>query len=446
MVCNIIILLQTNKGDLMYRNLVSGTNSLVTLENGSVVDFINFDNAATTPPLNSVLKELVDFSPYYSSIHRGTGYKSILSSTVYDEGRDIVLDFIKGNKDYHTVVFLKNTTECINKLSYRLKDTLKDKIVLSTYMEHHSNLLPWKYRYTTDYVEVDAFGRLCIPDLEYKLRLYKGKVGLVAVTGASNVTGYINPIYDIARICHKYGAKVLVDAAQLIPHSSFDMKPIDSPEHIDYVVFSGHKMYAPFGIGALIAPKETFIEGFSEQIGGGTVKFVTTKDVVWEDPPAKEEAGTPNLMGVVALSTSIRTLRDLGMRQIEEYERNLTKYALYLLKEIPNLILYDDMDVESKVSIISFNMKGLEHEELATILSRKGGIAVRTGCFCAQPYVQKLLGISNTEMKKYRQDESLPRPGLVRISFGIYNDYNEIYLLAHLLKQISESVSQGTVL
>lgn len=430
----------------MYRNLVSGTNSLVTLENGSVVDFINFDNAATTPPLNSVLKELVDFSPYYSSIHRGTGYKSILSSTVYDEGRDIVLDFIKGNKDYHTVVFLKNTTECINKLSYRLKDTLKDKIVLSTYMEHHSNLLPWKYRYTTDYIEVDASGRLCIPDLEYKLKLYKGKVGLVAVTGASNVTGYINPIYDIARICHKYGAKVLVDAAQLIPHSSFDMKPIDSPEHIDYVVFSGHKMYAPFGIGALIAPKETFIEGFSEQIGGGTVKFVTTKDVVWEDPPAKEEAGTPNLMGVVALSTSIRTLQDLGMRQIEEYERNLTKYALDLLKEIPNLILYDDMDVESKVSIISFNMKGLEHEELATILSREGGIAVRTGCFCAQPYVQKLLGISNIEMKKYRQDESLPRPGLVRISFGIYNDYNEIYLLAHLLKQISESMSQGTVL
>lgn len=424
----------------MYRNLVSGTNSLVTLGNGSVVDFINFDNAATTPPLNSVLKEIVDFSPHYSSIHRGTGYKSILSSTVYDEGRNIVLDFINGNKDYHTVVFLKNTTECINKLSYRLTDTLKDKIILSTYMEHHSNLLPWKYRYTTDYIEVDTSGRLCIPDLEYKLRLYKGRVGLVTVAGASNVTGYINPIYDIARICHKYGAKVLVDGAQLIPHSSFDMKPIDSPEHIDYVVFSAHKMYAPFGIGVLIAPRETFIEGFSEQVGGGTVKFVTTEDVIWADPPEKEEAGTPNLIGVVALSTSIRTLQDLGMRQIEEYERNLTKYALDLMKHIPNIILYDDMDIENKVSIISFNMKGLEHAELATILSQEGGIAVRTGCFCAQPYVQKLLGISDTEMKKYRADESLSRPGLVRVSFGIYNNYDEIYLLVYLLKKISENI------
>lgn len=425
----------------MYKNLVSGTNSLVRLENGSTVNFINFDNAATTPPLNSVLKEIVDFSPHYSSIHRGTGYKSILSSTVYDEGRNIVLDFIKGNKDYHTAIFLKNTTECINKLSYRLKDSLKNKMVLYTYMEHHSNLLPWKYRYDTDYVEIDNFGRLCMEDLEYKLSLYKGKVGLVAVTGASNVTGYINPIYEIAKICHRYGAKILVDGAQLIPHSSFEMKDIDSPDHIDYLVFSGHKMYAPFGTGVLVGPKEDFIEGFSEQIGGGVVKYVTMEDVVWEDPPIKEEAGTPNLMGVIALSTSIKTLEDLGMKEIEDYERDLTRYALSLLKDIPGLILYDDMDVENKVSIISFNMEGLEHEELADILARKGGIAVRTGCFCAHPYVQRLLNISDEEMKKYRDDESLTKPGLVRVSFGIYNDYNEIYLLAYLLNKISKSMA-----
>lgn len=424
----------------MYRNLVSGTNSVVSLENGSMVDFINFDNAATTPPLKSVLKEIINFSPHYSSIHRGTGYKSILSSTIYDEGRDLVLNFVKGDKDYHTVIFLKNTTECINKLSYRLKDQLKDKIVLSTYMEHHSNLLPWNHRYTTDYIEVDYFGRLCIPDLEYKLKLYKGKVGLVTVTGASNVTGYINPIYDIAKICHKYGAKILVDGAQLIPHSPFDMKPIDSPYHIDYLVFSGHKMYAPFGTGALVAPKETFKEGFSEQLGGGIVKFVTTQDVIWEDPPTKEEAGTPNLMGVLALSTSIKIFQDLGIKNIEEYERNLTRYAMKLLKEIPNLIIYDDGDIANKVSIISFNMKGIHHEVLADILSKQGGIAVRTGCFCAQPYVQRLLGISDLEMNKYREDESLKRPGLVRISFGIYNDYNEIYLLYYLLKKISDDL------
>ncbi|HAE92121.1 MAG TPA: aminotransferase, partial [Tissierella sp.] len=333
----------------MDKSLIVGGNSLVRLENGNLVNYINFDNAATTPPFQSVLNEIVDFSNTYSSVHRGTGYKSIISSMIYDEGREIVLNFVGGNKEYHTVVFLKNTTECINKLSYRLQDTLKDKVVLSTYMEHHSNLLPWKYRFTTDYIEVDSMGRLCLEDLEFKLKLYKGKVGLVAVTGASNVTGYINPIYDIARICHSYGAKILVDGAQLIPHNHFDMKPIDSPEHIDYIAFSAHKMYAPFGTGVLIAPKNTFEKGFSEHIGGGTIKFVSIKDTIWADPPEKEEAGTPNLMGVVALSTSIKTLQNLNIQNIEEYERNLTKYALDLLKKIPQLILYDDMNVEEKV-------------------------------------------------------------------------------------------------
>lgn len=424
----------------MDKNLIVGGNSLVRLENGNLVNYINFDNAATTPPFQSVLNEIVDFSNTYSSVHRGTGYKSIISSMIYDEGREIVLNFVGGNKEYHTVVFLKNTTECINKLSYRLQDTLKDKVVLSTYMEHHSNLLPWKYRFTTDYVEVDSMGRLCLEDLEFKLKLYKGKVGLVAVTGASNVTGYINPIYDIARICHSYGAKILVDGAQLIPHNHFDMKPIDSPEHIDYIAFSAHKMYAPFGTGVLIAPKNTFEKGFSEHIGGGTIKFVSIKDTIWADPPEKEEAGTPNLMGVVALSTSIKTLQNLNIQNIEEYERNLTKYALDLLKNIPQLILYDDMNVEEKVSIISFNMEGLNHDELATMLAREGGIAVRNGCFCAQPYVQRLLKISDEDMKKYMNDESLLRPGLVRISFGLYNDYNEVYLLAYLLNEISKDI------
>lgn len=424
----------------MDKSLITGGNSIVQLENGSNVHYINFDNAATTPPFISVLEEIVNFSPSYSSVHRGTGYKSILSSQIYEEGRKKVLDFLGGDKDFHTVVFLKNTTECINKLSYRLKDTLGDKIVLCTYMEHHSNMLPWKYRYDTHYVEVDRSGRLCIEDLEYKLRIFQGKVGLVAVTGASNVTGYINPIHDIARICHKYGAKLLVDSAQLIPHSPFDMKPVGSPEHIDYIAFSGHKMYAPFGIGVLVAPKNTFESGFSELVGGGTVKFVTTKDVVWADIPEKEEAGTPNLMGVVALTKSIETLQIIGMKRIEEYERNLTKYALKLMNKIPNIILYDDMDIENKVSIISFNINGLDHSELATKLGKQGGIAVRNGCFCAQPYVQKLLKISDEEAEKYRMDEELPRPGMVRISFGLYNDYNEIQLFIYLLNKISKSI------
>lgn len=420
----------------MYRDLVVGSNSLVRLNNGNSVHYINFDNAATTPPFQAVLKEIVEFSPIYSSVHRGTGYKSIVSSSIYEEGRDVVLDFVGGDRDYHTVVFLKNTTECINKLSYRLNDTLKDKVVLTTYMEHHSNILPWKYKYNTDFVEIDSHGRLCLEDLEFKLKLYKGKVGLVTVTGASNVTGYTNPIYIIAKLCHKYGAEILVDGAQLIPHSKFLMKSIDDPEHIDYLVFSGHKMYAPFGTGVLVAPRKTFIHGFSEQLGGGTVKFVSTKDTIWAEPPQKEEAGTPNLMGVVALTTSIKTLQILGMKKIEEYERSLTRYALDLLKDIPRIILYDDFDIENKVSIVSFNMDGIGHSELAALLSKEGGIALRNGCFCAQPYIQRLLKMSDEDIEKYKVNEGLPRPGMVRISFGLYNDFNEIYLLAHLLRSL----------
>ena len=424
----------------MFRDMVAGWDSTTRLENGSEVHYINFDNAATTPPFKSVLNEIMKFAPDYSSVHRGAGYKSKISSEYYERGRDVVLDFVKGNKDYHTAIFLKNTTECINKLSYRLKEELYDKVVLSTYMEHHSNLLPWKYKYHTDYVKVDSFGRLSLEDLEQRLQYYRGRVGLVAVSGASNVTGYMNPIHEIAKIVHKYGAKIVVDGAQLIPHSPFDMKPIESDEHIDYLGFSAHKMYAPFGTGVLIAPKNTFEKGYSEHIGGGTIKYVSIKDTIWADPPEKEEAGTPNLMGVVALTESIKTLQSIGMKNIEEHERNLTVYALNLMRDIPNLIIYDDFDTDHKVSIISFNVDGLHHDQLAKILNDEGGIGVRNGCFCAQPYVQKLLNISDASMEKYRSDECLPKPGLVRISFGLYNNYDEVYLFAKLLDRIGRNV------
>lgn len=424
----------------MFRNMVAGRDSTLILDNGSEVNYINFDNAATTPPFKAVLNGIIKFAPDYSSVHRGAGYKSKISSQYYEKGRDIVLDFVKGNKDYHTIIFLKNATECINKLSYRLKDDLSGRIVLSTYMEHHSNLLPWKYRYDTDYIKVDSFGRLSLVDLEEKLKVYKDRVGLVAVSGASNVTGYINPIYKIAKIAHSYGAKILVDGAQLIPHSSFDMKPIDSNEHIDYLAFSAHKMYAPFGTGVLVAPKSTFEKGYSECIGGGTIKYVSIRDTIWADPPEKEEGGTPNLMGVLALSKSINTLESIGMKKIEDHERNLTNYVLNLIRDIPNLSIYDDFDTDRKVSILSFNINGLHHEILARILNDEGGIGVRSGCFCAQPYVQKLLNISDETMEKYRGDESLPRPGLVRISFGLYNSFDEIDTFAKVLDRIASNV------
>ena len=423
----------------MYKSLIYGSNTLVPLVDGKKVPCINFDNAATTPPFSSVINRINNFSPYYSSVHRGTGYKSIISSQFYEKARDIVLDFVKGNPNYHTVIFVKNTTEAINKLSYRLMDEIKDGVVLSTYIEHHSNDLPWRYKYNMDYVEVDEKGRLSLEHLEHLLKKYKGKVKLLAVTGASNVTGYLNPIHKMARLSHKYGSKILVDGAQLVPHHPVDIKSINHPEHIDYIAFSAHKMYAPFGTGVLIAPKDTFKNGFSDHIGGGTVKIVTPREVLWDDPPYKEEAGTPNLLGVVALIQSIEVLKKLDMKKIANYERELTKYTLERMKNIPNLTLYDDGDVYNKVSILSFNIDGLYHGTVATALSLEGGIAVRNGCFCAQPYIQKLLNVSLEDMEKYKKNENLLRPGTVRISFGLYNDYDEINVLLQLLNQIGNN-------
>lgn len=424
----------------MFKKYIHGANTLVPIENNKKVPYINFDNAATTPALTSVIKGINDFSPIYSSIHRGTGYKSIISSMYYDNSRDIVLDFVKADPREYTVIFVKNTTEAINKLSYRLKDEIKDGIVLSTYMEHHSNDLPWRYKYNVDYVNVDEKGRLSLEHLEYLLKKYNGKVKLIAVTGASNVTGYTNPIHNIAKLAHRFGSKILVDGAQLVPHHPVDMKPIDDPEHIDYLAFSAHKMYAPFGIGVLIAPKDTFKYGFSENVGGGTVDIVTPEEVIWASIPEKEEAGTPNLFGVVALVESIKTLTSLGMENIMDYEKSLTKYTLERLEEVPNITIYDDGNMKNKISIISFNINGLYHAQVATALSLEGGIGVRNGCFCAQPYIQKLLNVTAEEINRYKQDRNIPRPGAVRISYGMYNDFREVNILIELLKNIGSNI------
>ena len=420
-----------------YRHLVVGTDTKIPLSNGQLTTAINFDNAASTPPFVSVMEEIVKFSTMYSSVHRGTGYKSQLSSVLFEEARSIVLKFVNADAHKNTVIFVKNTTEAINKLSYRLWEGKKKSVILSTCMEHHSNDLPWRNKFQVDYVQTDSCGKLSLEDLESRLIKHKGNVKLVAVTGASNVTGYVNPIHKIAELAHRYGAKILVDGAQLVPHSVINMQPENTLHHIDYLAFSAHKMYAPFGIGVLIGPKETFKHGIPELVGGGTVETVTHDWVVWDDPPHKEEAGSPNVMGVVALVAAIKTLTTLGMRNIDHYENQLTNYATSKLKSIPGITLYSQTTLgEPQIGVIPFNVKGIAHDQVAAILSNQAGIAVRTGCFCAQPYIQRLLSISPKQMELYRRSVDAPRPGLVRISFGLYNDFGEIDLLTQWLERI----------
>ncbi|EHQ90068.1 aminotransferase class V-fold PLP-dependent enzyme [Desulfosporosinus youngiae] len=420
-----------------YRHLVVGVDTKVPLQNGQYTTAINFDNAASTPPFVSVMEEINHFAHMYSSIHRGTGYKSRVSSKLFEEARSTVLKFVNADPFRDTVIFVKNTTEGINKLSYRLWDGNKKSVILSTWMEHHSNDLPWRNKFQVDYVQTDSTGKLSLEDLETRLIKHKGNVKLVTVTGASNVTGYVNPIHKIAELTHRYQAKILVDGAQLVPHNSINMNPKNPLQRIDYLTFSAHKMYAPFGTGVLIGPQETFQKGVSEFVGGGTAETVTHNWVVWEPPPHNEEAGTPNLMGVIALVAAIKTLTSLGMKNIDHYENQLTTYANSKLKSIPGITLYSHTDPgEPRIGVIPFNIKGIAHEQVARILSNQAGIAVRTGCFCTQPYIQRLLSISPKQMDFYRKRRDVPRPGIVRLSFGLYNDFSEIDILTQLLERI----------
>lgn len=421
-----------------YRELIAGAETKIPLSNGQLVTSINFDNAATTPPFNSVLQSVVSFSPWYSSIHRGTGYKSQYSSELYEKSRDSIRSFVKAEPS-NTVIYVKNTSEAINKLSYRLYHRNRHSVILSTNMEHHSNDLPWRSNYEVDYIKVDEAGRLSIHDLERKLHKYRRKVALVTVTGASNVTGYMNPIHDIAELVHDYGARLMVDAAQLMGHAPVDMKPDSSPDHIDYMAFSAHKMYAPFGTGVLIGPESDFEKGEPEYKGGGTIDIVTHDLVRWAEPPHKDEAGTPNLMGVIALSEAVRCLENIGMTNLAHYELSLVEYALSALKKVPDIQFYCDDEIRDRVSIIPFNINGMHHQTVAAALSAEAGIAVRSGCFCAQPYVQKLLSLPRNEIRKHIRHPELPRPGMVRLSFGLYNNYDEIDILVSKLCEISEN-------
>ncbi|NLB89105.1 MAG: aminotransferase class V-fold PLP-dependent enzyme [Syntrophomonadaceae bacterium] len=418
-----------------FRKNVIGINQKVPVLKGKWVNYINLDNAASTPALKPILNHIEDFLAYYSGVHRGTGFKSLKSSHIYEQCHENIGHFVGADMDKNTVIMVKNTTEAINKLSYRLA-FLRGDIVLATLMEHHSNDLPWRNKALVKYVNIDQQGLLNMNDLENQLKAYYPRVKLVAVCGASNVTGHINDIHKIAELAHQYKAKILVDAAQLIAHKPIDVKPNHDPKHIDYLAFSGHKIYAPFGSGVLIGPKETFSKGAPEYVGGGTVSMVTLDKVYWSKLPNREEAGSPNVVGTYALSKTLEYLKSLNMKQIEHYEQDLTIYALKKLQEVPSIIIYG---TTPRVGVISFNIEDIHHSLVGSILCYEAGIGLRTGCFCAQPYVRKLLGENVVEdhLKYYENNNINVIPGMVRISIGAYNTKEEIDYLVEWLKQIS---------
>jgi cysteine desulfurase/selenocysteine lyase len=432
---------------------VVGIHEKVLLLDGTKQVYINFDNAASTPTFIPVQKKVDEFCRWYSNVHRGTGFKSKLSSWVFDEGRKIIARFVKADAS-KAVIFCKNATEAINRLARRFHCPAigpEDKpVILTTVMEHHSNELPWRQAGNVVHVSLTNDGRVDMNDMHHKLDAYRGKVCLVAVTGASNVTGFINPIHDIARKAHAVGAQIAVDAAQLVPHRPIDMKSRDNPEHLDYLAFSAHKIYAPYGIGVLVAEPDIFAFGSPENVGGGVVDIVDLENAYWKDLPDREEAGTPDIVGVVALAKVILLLEEIGFDSIIEHEAELTAYALEKLQKMPEVVVYGDSDphgAHDRLGVISLNVRGVDHALVSAILSYEGGIGVRNGCFCAHPYVKCLLNVTAQEAKKV-EERIIARdrseiPGTVRISFGLYNTKKEIDHLCNMLQIIIDKKYKG---
>jgi selenocysteine lyase/cysteine desulfurase len=420
---------------------VVGVDEPVPVLDGRFVPYVNLDNAASTPPLRSVLDAVERFLPFYASVHRGTGYKSRVSTAAYEQARDMVLDFVRADHDLDVAVFGKNTTEAINTLA-RSMSMPDDAVVLTTVLEHHSNDLPWRSRAEVVHVGARPDGTLDEDDLDRQLRGFAGRIALLAVSGASNVTGVVQPVHTLAEKVHAVGGRILVDAAQLAAHRSIAMGAHDDPGHLDFVVLSAHKMYAPFGTGALIGDRSCFGPAASHP-GGGTVEAVSVDRVIWADLPDREEGGSPNVVGAVALGAATQALTAFGLDGIRAHEAGLTRYAIERLGRLPGLTLHGPPCASAtadRVGVIPFSVDGLDHAFVAAVLGYEHGIGVRSGCFCAHPYVAHLLRLTPGEagswIAKVGEGDKRGAPGLVRMSLGCYSDRRDIDRAVEALERL----------
>jgi selenocysteine lyase/cysteine desulfurase len=386
---------------------------------------------------------------WYASVHRGSGYKSLVSTQSYEQARETVARFISADTETESVIFVKNTTEAVNILAHRFGFGPED-MVLTTLMEHHSNDLPWRAVAMTLHAGVHSDGSLDLDDLQAKLQQHAGHIKLVAVTGASNVTGFMPPIYQIAELAHRYGLPIFVDCAQLFPHRRVIKGQPGTPQYLDFIAFSGHKVYAPYGGGALVGPKTFFNQHDPDYRGGGTIKVVTTTAAYWADTPDRDEPGSPNIIGAIALDAALRQLESVGMDALAAHEAELTTYLLEKFQEMPEIKVFgcaDPRRTTDRLGVVAFQVENIPHGKVAAILGFEGGIGVRSGCYCAHPYVLRLLNMSEEEFSAYRDralaGDRVDLPGMVRASFGCYNDKTDIDHLVSTLKRIIQEDYQG---
>ena len=419
------------------RDYVVGLDEPMQLLDGTTRPIINFDNAATTPALRPVMDEVNEKLAKYGSIGRGFSAKSNYSTDLYTDTRDKVLEFVGADPEQYTVFYVNNTTDGLNKLASALI-TDKEDIVLCTRMEHHANDLAWRERCKVIYAEVDEQGRILYDEIERLLQ--ENKVKYVAVTAASNVTGYVTDVHRIAEMAHRHGAQIIVDGAQIVAHRAFSMKGETPEQMIDYFVFSAHKMYSPYGGGAVVGLTRELNDRMPMFYGGGMVQIVSDTWVSWKQAPETYEAGSPNYPGVVGLGKAIEILREVGFDAISAHEQVLIRRLIDGLKQFDNVIIYGDSeDISDRVGVVTFNFSDANSQIVATRLANRGA-AIRRGAFCAHPYVWRLMGIPDEELSGFINCVDGKTPGMIRVSFGIYNTEEEVDEFLRLLADVLPGV------
>ncbi|GGW67133.1 aminotransferase [Streptomyces lucensis JCM 4490] len=369
---------------------VLGGDVTVPLVTGGEVAYAALDYAASAPALQRVWDDVAAYAPYYGSVHRGAGYLSQLSTDLFENARKAVAAFL-GCRDGDQVVFTRSTTDSLNLLARALP---ADCQVFVFETEHHASLLPWQDGKVT-YLDAPRSPRQAVETLERALadRDPHGPA-LVCVTGASNVTGELWPVRELAAAAHTHGARIVLDAAQLAPHHPVDVRDLD----VDWVAFSGHKLYAPFGCGVLAGRADWLREAGPYLLGGGASRRVTRRadggvDVEWHESAARHEAGSPNVIGAYAIASACKALTEAGWDDLVARERHLVRTVREGLAGVPEVrILSLFGDDAPRVGVISFVVEGWNSSHFAAALSAEYGIGVRDGLFCAHPLVRTLLG------------------------------------------------------
>ncbi|ACA56999.1 aminotransferase, class V superfamily [Clostridium botulinum A3 str. Loch Maree] len=415
------------------RNCFFGTDTLISTH-CSFTSRVYLNNAATPLAAKPAIQESYKTLPIYSYGNEPNALSAQLTSK-YNEVRDIVMDFIGADPSLDTVIYTSNTTSAINILSQVYYEHDPDQVVLTTRMEHMANYLPFREKMKTLLIGLTPEGNVDISDYAAKLEQYSGQIKLVAVTGASNITGIIPPFYDMAAMAHSHGAKILVDAVQLVQHKSFTMKPHDDASHIDFVSFDGHKFYTGQSGGVLVGDK-VFLDQYKPLMyGAGITEFVSNSKIIYKGSPERYEAGYPNFLGIISFGAAIRFLNEIGMKNVEEWERRLYRHLIRRLSQIPNLILYGNVYNNARTPFVAFNLKDMSYQTLANRLGYEYGIDIGVGTNGANLYVQDLLGLTDEQaLSLYRSGEGY---GIVRASIGLFNNYGDIDRLADALFSIS---------